>query len=436
MSQSNQRNFEVRRSEYRPLSSGQQRPAQDHMRRRPPQQRPMPQRPMQPGAQARNAHRPQQASVPQRPAREEAYRPQSRAAYAPKQERVGLPYGFGKLLVVCAIFVAVAICLQLVYPAGIHLAKNTGKEVATDAMVSRIYSNGPIRINEIMTSNRRTTALADGSSPDWIEVLNTGAESVNLKGYSLSKSADSVSVFTFPDLVLQGGQCALIYADSRLSEEGEAELHAPFRLSSAGDTLMLFNAGGTAIDTVNIPALNADHSYSRVDNSHWEESATPTPGAENTEANYLAMKQKSDASPIVLSELMAVNHTAYAAQDGMYYDYIELHNVSAESVNLGGWYLSDDPDYTRKWRVPDEVILAPDEYLIVFASGLDQRADLDQLHANFSLSSEGETLTFSDANGRIMDQISFDLMKADVAYALQADGTWIQTTATPAQPNF
>ncbi|MBQ3575745.1 MAG: lamin tail domain-containing protein [Clostridia bacterium] len=346
-----------------------------------------------------------------------------------------MPAGFAGLLIACAVLVAVCIGLQFIFPNGIHLATNTGEEVAASAMVSQIYSNGPVRINEIMTSNQKTLALADGSSPDWIEITNTGNNSVNLKGYSLSKTADSVSIFTFPDMTLQPGGCMLLYADSKLSETVEKEMHVPFRLSSAGDTLMLFNAGRTAIDTVNIPAVNGDHSYMRVDNSHWEVSDKPTPGAENTEANYLAMKQKAAYSPVVFSEVMAVNDTAYAAQDGMYYDYIELHNVSSDTVNLGGWYLSDDVDYTRKWRIPDDTTVAPGEYVIVFASGLDMREDLTQLHANFSLSSEGETLTLCDSNGAIMDQVAFDLMKSNIAYALQADGSWTNTGATPNAAN-
>ena len=285
-----------------------------------------------------------------------------------------------------------------------------------------------------MTSNQKTLALADGSSPDWIEITNTGNHSVNLKDYSLSKTADSVSIFTFPDMTLEPGGCLLLYADSKLSETVEKEMHVPFRLSSAGDTLMLFNAGRTAIDTVNIPAVGGDRSYMRVDNSHWEESDKPTPGAENTEANYYAMKQKAAYSPVIFSEIVAVNDSAYEAQDGMYYDYIELHNISGDNLNLGGWYLSDDVDYTRKWRIPDANI-APGEYLIVFASGLEMREDLTQLHANFSLSSEGETLTLCDPNGAIMDQVSFDLMKSNIAYALQADGSWTNTTATPGAAN-
>ena len=434
MSQSNKRSFEPRRSEYRPLNAAPQgRPLQ-----RPPQARPVPQRPQQPRPAAARPAQPGPARpAPQRPvqARGSEYRPLNRLSFAHRREKAGLPHGFAGLLIACAVLLAVCIGLQFVFPSGIHLAANAGETMASQSMVSQIYANGPVRINEIMTSNQRTLALADGSSPDWIEITNTGNHSVNLKDYSLSKTADSVSIFTFPDMSLEPGGCLLLYADSKLSETVEKEMHVPFRLSSAGDTLMLFNAGRTAIDTVNIPAIGGDHSYVRVDNSHWEVGDKPTPGAANTEENHLAMKQKTGYSPVAITEIMAVNDSAYAAQDEMYYDYIELCNTSSETVSLGGWYLSDDPEYTRKWRIPDGTSVAPGEYIIIFASGLDMREDLEQLHAGFSLSSEGETIVLCDGSGRIMDMVSFDLMKSNIAYALQADGTWENTTATPGAAN-
>lgn len=414
MSQSNKRSYEVRRSEYRPLNSDRQRSTQNG------------QRPRQP--QARSVQRPN----PQQ--RSNAY-PQKRA-YAPSHGRdIGLPDGFGKLMVVCASFIVIAIILQFAFPNGISLATKTGEKMATDTMISQIYTNGSVRINEIMTANRKTLTLADESSPDWIEIINTGSSSVNLGGYSLSKTADSTGVFTFPDMTLGAGECILLYADGKLSETVEAEMHVPFRLSSSGDTLMLFNAGGTAIDTVNIPSLNRDQSYIRVDGTHWQQSDMPTPGAANTEENYLAMQQKSGDSPVIINEIMAVNRATYAAQDGLYYDYIELYNASSESVDLGGWYLSDSIDYPRKWRLPEDTVIASGEYLIVFASGLDRKEDRTQLHTNFSLSSEGESVILSDSAGRIMDRVDFDLMKADVAYSLQSDGTWANATGTPGSAN-
>ena len=215
----------------------------------------------------------------------------------------------------------------------------------------------------------------------------------------------------------------LVYADSRLRATPGEDLHAPFRLSATGDTLMLFNANGTAIDTVNLPAVTRNCSYARMDASSWVESSMPTPGMANSEESYRALHEPRSDSPVIVTELMSTNSATIADENGQYYDYIELYNRSGEAVNLSGWYLSDDSASVRKWRFPD-VSLAPGEYLVVFASGLDRKDDPAHLHTSFSLSSEGEEVVLSDANGREMDSVQFDLLQRDVAWSRADDGSW------------
>ena len=327
------------------------------------------------------------------------------------------------LLIGGAIVAVLAYSLQCAWPDGFPLkTKQAGGAAAVQA-VSEIHSGGPIRINEVMTGNQSVLSIADGSTPDWIEIANIGKSAVNLSGYSLSKTANSVTVFTFPEVWLNAGECLLVYADSKLRENPGEDLHAPFRLSSTGDTLMLFNENGTAIDTVNLPAVTRNCSYARVDTSKWAENSMPTPGMPNTDESYRALHEPHSDSPVIVTELMSTNSATLADENGQYYDYIELYNRSGEAVNLSGWYLSDDSARARKWRFPD-VTLAPGEYLVVFASGLDRKDDPAHLHTSFSLSSEGEEVVLSDVNGREMDSVQFDLLQRDVAWSRADDGSW------------
>ncbi len=333
-----------------------------------------------------------------------------------------------------AVVCVLALLLQMAWPNGFPLVRSEKSAEAT-GRITEIHSNGAIRLNEVMTSNGSTLPLSDGTSPDWIEIINTGSDSVNLSGYSLSKNSDSTNVFTFPDCTLASGECVLVYADSKLREESGEAFHAPFRLSATGDTLMLFNPGGTAIDTVNIPALHKDSSYARISVNGWEESYMPTPGVENTEEAYRALTEPATDSPIVINEIMASNATTLADANGAYYDYIELYNRSSETVSLNGWYLSDDAGNVRKWCMPD-VSLSAGEYLVVFASKLDRTDDTTQLHTNFSLSSEGESVVLSNASGRVMDRVDYDLLKKDVAWSRTQDGSYTSSLApTPGQAN-
>ena len=88
---------------------------------------------------------------------------------------------------------------------------------------------------------------------------------------------------------------------------------------------------------------------------------------------------------------MAINNHTLQDEDGDYSDWIELFNSGSTEVNLGGWLLTDNPDSITKWMFPD-VTMAPGEYLVVFASGKDRKAEKDKLHTNFKLSGSGEFL--------------------------------------------
>ena len=346
-----------------------------------------------------------------------------------------LPYGFVKLAAVCAVVIVLAVVLQMLWPEGFPLVKTNSTGVKTVATISEIHTSGPIRINEVMSSNRNTLSIADGSTPDWIEVINVTDSSVEIGGYQLAKSANATMVFTFPDMWLEAGEAVLVYCDSRIRENALEDLHAPFRISSAGDTLLLFNAEDTAVDTVNIPALSHDQSYVRMDTALWQKCETPTPGLANNAESYEILTRAASDSPIIVNEIMSTNKRTLADENGHYYDYIELYNRSGEVVRIEGWYLSDDAASSRKWRFPD-VSINPGEFLVVYASKLDRKDDAAYLHTNFGLSSEGEQVVLSDANGRVMDSVSFDLLRADQAYARQADGTWtVANMASPGRAN-
>ena len=367
-------------------------------------------------------------------------RPGPRSAPAPRRRpnassaapRGGWKRDVAVLAVGGAIVCALAFALQVLWPDGFVL---TSRDTAgVERRVSEIHSSGPLRINEVMTSNRRTLTDEDGASPDWLEVANVGKSAVNLEGWTLAKTDRGSGMFIFPDMQLQPGECVLVLADSRLRTDANDTLHAPFRLSSSGDTLMLFNAAGTAVDTVNIPALDGDCSYARISESEWGISSAPTPGLVNTQESFRALSEPSGDSPVVVNEIVASNRSVLEDENGEYHDYIELYNRSDETVDLTGWYLSDDTSRSRKWRFP-QASIAPGEYLVVYASGLNRREDAAHLHTNFSLSSEGEQVVLADAKGRMMDCVDYELLSADTAWALGADGSWRIAVPTPGGAN-
>jgi len=115
-----------------------------------------------------------------------------------------------------------------------------------------------------------------------------------------------------------------------------------------------------------------------------------------------------------IDEFMASNLNTKMDRD--YYafsDWIELYNNSNKSVNLGGYFLSDDPTNSKKWQFPANTVIAPKSYLLVWADKKDTKKK--EIHTNFKLSSKKESIIFSDRSGNVIDNITYSNQKADIS---------------------
>ncbi len=97
---------------------------------------------------------------------------------------------------------------------------------------------------------------------------------------------------------------------------------------------------------------------------------------------------------IVINEFMASNSDTLSTvveDQTIFPDWIELYNQTQDSIDLSGWYLTDNIiDVDGYWRIPDGVTIDADEYMIIFASGLDTADSNGYLHTNFKLDVDGE----------------------------------------------
>lgn len=74
---------------------------------------------------------------------------------------------------------------------------------------------------------------------------------------------------------------------------------------------------------------------------------------------------------LVINEVVSSNTLGISDEDGDYVDWIELFNSSDETVNIEGYVINDDPVDTLGWILPSYE-MAPQSYLILFASGKDR----------------------------------------------------------------
>jgi hypothetical protein len=126
-----------------------------------------------------------------------------------------------------------------------------------------------------------------------------------------------------------------------------------------------------------------------------------------------------------INEFVTSNESGLQDEDGNTPDWIEIYNPGADPVNLAGWSLSDDKGEPAKWVFPD-IAIAPDSYLVIFASEKDRRPnDGGELHTNFKLEMTGEYLALYNDLG--VKQLSstyspeYEGQKTDYSYGLSVD---------------
>ena len=103
-------------------------------------------------------------------------------------------------------------------------------------------------------------------------------------------------------------------------------------------------------------------------------------------------------SDVIISEFMATNDNTLFDEDGDDSDWIELFNPTNTTINLSGWTLEDNGTL---WAFPnapttdpsEQLILAPGELLLVFASNKNRRDPASELHTNFRFSASGDRIT-------------------------------------------
>lgn len=139
---------------------------------------------------------------------------------------------------------------------------------------------------------------------------------------------------------------------------------------------------------------------------------------------------------LAVNELVSANIQGLLDQDEETPDWIELINLDDHPVDLDGWGLSDDPDDPFNTTLPAGA-LGPGEVLLVLASG--KVSTSDELHAEFSLATTGDTVVLSAPDGCPVDQVETPRLYRDVAWGrAQSDpqswGYFLEPT--PGEPNL
>ncbi len=312
----------------------------------------------------------------------------------------------------------------------------TGDGQASEKTPSSAYEG--LVISEVMTAN--STAVADdmGEFNDWVEVFNSSDHPIDLTNVGMSDRSDRV-LFLFPAITLPAGGRIVVFASDTNAADPNGTLHAKFKLSSAGETIYLYDQDGIVFNKVAVPIMNTDVSYALMADGSFAQTEEYSPGFENTPEGFLAYRSSNAVShgALRINEVMADAKTNSYDEDGELTDWIELYNNSDQPIALGSLALSDKENDPLKWRFPKDAVIVPHGYYLVFCSGKDRALSADTIpHANFRISAERETVILSDSQGRQMDRVAIDNLPMDASYGRDASGNW-QTfnVATPGTGN-
>jgi spore coat protein CotH len=151
--------------------------------------------------------------------------------------------------------------------------------------------------------------------------------------------------------------------------------------------------------------------------------------------NLLRLSFPETRSRIVLNEILASNATTNADEYSEYDDWIEIYCPS-DSVNLEGYYLTDNLTIPDKWAFPDTLILSG-AHLLIWA---DDQPEQGRWHMPFKLDKGGEELAIfhkTDTIFLLIDSLTYGTQTSDISYGRIPDGgvDWSGMPPSPGSAN-
>jgi len=203
-----------------------------------------------------------------------------------------------------------------------------------------------LRINEWMAD--------PASGDDWFEICNLATLPVALTDLRLTDIFGYQDSYRIPALSYIGvGSNAFQRFEADKPDNPVGPEHVNFKLAKEGDNIyLLASNNATVLDAVNFGTQAMGVSEGRLpDGADTIVSfpETPTP----SDANYLPL------TSVVVNEILT--HTDEPLEDA-----IELRNLTGAPLNIGGWFLSDDKDSLRKFRIPNDTMIQANGFLVFY----------------------------------------------------------------------
>lgn len=268
---------------------------------------------------------------------------------------------------------------------------------------------GDVVINEFAADNTQIVDPA-GEAEDWIEMYNNTGRDISLAGMYLSDDPGAPMKWQFPEgTIIPPLGYLIIWADDDAGQDG---LHASFKLSAGGENVVFSDTQALLLDMVSFGAQLPNLTMARIPNGTGD-FFQGRPTFDGPNGNTLAPGE------IVINEFMADNDSI-PDPAGEMEDWIEVHNLTQQPIQIGGVYLSDNPALPAKWQFPGGTVVPAEGYLVVWA---DEDIGQEGLHAAFKLSAGGESVVLSNPDFSVVDSTTYGQQTTNHSMARIPNGT-------------
>jgi len=278
------------------------------------------------------------------------------------------------------------------------------------------FAQNSLLINEVMYK-------PETGKPEWIELLNSSDDPVNLKNWSVSDLLPSPTknFITNSDLIINPGEYLLLTKDSSFFGVYQ-NITAAVKLVNFGslgntrDGIIIYDFRGAKIDSLfyssnwgggkgfSLERISADNPTN--DSTNWTTSLSfnkSTPGEENSIKNIKA-GIKGD---LVINEIM------YNPDNGNS-EFIEFYNKSNNEINAGGWKIIDESGNSFKLS-QTSLIIHPGSFFLLSADssvinnyGLTNQDLVSVVNSSsLGLSNSGELILLTDFLGNTIDSVFY-----------------------------
>ena len=303
--------------------------------------------------------------------------------------------------------------------------------------------------------------IVDRHEDAFVELTNTGADTLDLSGWMLGDDDIVVSQFyPFPDniVLLPGGYVTIFGGGTPVSIPGTV-LSAKGRigdgLADGGDVVhLILPDGKTVARSVRVPKATPDVSWlfspddppvlhPKISGWHSMSPGTSPEGQKAVIVDSIDTASRDTLDifqppkDLVIYEVYpnpAIGDAGDTNGDGVRHTYqdefVEVANLGEHPIDIGGYFLGDDDaSIDQLFRFPDNTVLDTQAVVVLFGGGELQEAErifADDGRIGDGLSNGGDTVQLlAPDSSTVVSSMTYEQSTRGVSYARDEDGNYL-----------